>query len=90
MDDSDRIEISGDRLAVVIAVWLRDIPEWMWGMDPAYERLKAQRRHDPSQAPNPRKEVAALIAKKLEELNWKVSHPQPKHLGSPPNWKGER
>ena len=72
-----RITIGGKKLADVISVWLLDIPPWMWGKDPAYERLRAQRRHQPEDEPSPRHEVARHIAAKVEKLGWEVSYPEP-------------
>ncbi len=57
-----RIEISGKALANVISVWLMRAPKWVWGTDPDYERLRKQKRHDPSAEPNPRGIVAATSA----------------------------
>lgn len=81
---SPRITISGKQLASVISVWLRRAPKWVWGKDPAYERLRAQKRHDPAQEPDPRKEVAALIAAELDRLDWQVTYEAPEPPGSPP------
>jgi hypothetical protein len=35
-----RITISGRQLAVIISVWLRDLPKWVWGAEPGYAKLK--------------------------------------------------
>jgi hypothetical protein len=72
--DKPRIVVAGKQLANVIYVWLRHAPGWVWGSEPSYERLKAQRRHDPANAPDPRQEVSELIAAEIERLNWQVSY----------------
>jgi hypothetical protein len=69
-----RIKIEGKQLATVIYLWLRALPKWAWGEEPDYARLKKQRRHDPSQEPDPQHLAAELIAAKLQELDWEVSY----------------
>jgi hypothetical protein len=87
--DKPRIVIAGKQLANVIYVWLRHAPDWVWGKQPSYERLRAQKRHDPACEPDPRHEVAVLIAAELERLEWEVSYEQPDAPSSPPAWRGE-
>ena len=69
-----RIVVSGAKLAAILYVWLRDAPHWVWGKEPGYERLRAQRRHDPNAEPDPKREVANLLAAELERLDWTVSY----------------
>lgn len=85
--DKPRIVVAGKQLANIIYVWLRHAPGWVWGKEPAFEKLKAQKRHDPRQEPDPRHEVAELIAAELERLNWEVSYEQPEPPRSPPPWR---
>lgn len=73
----------------MIAVWLNAAPKWWWGTDPNYERLRAQRRHDASQEPDPRRWTADLIANKLDELDWEVTYGEPNAPGSPPEWRSD-
>jgi hypothetical protein len=82
-----RITISGKRLAAVIYVWLRHVPKWVWGEEPGYAKLKAQKRHDPRSAPDAQAIAADHIAAELERLGWEVSYEEPSHLGSPPAWR---
>lgn len=82
-----RIVIGGKQLANVIYVWLRHVPRWVWGTDPAYERLRAQKRHNPAEEPDPKGEVAEHIAAELERLGWEVSYPKPSDPASPPEWR---
>ena len=74
--DRPRITISGRKLATVISVWLNHVPRWVWGEEPTYARLKAQRRES-GPAPDGRKIAAEHIAAELERLGWEVSYPEP-------------
>jgi hypothetical protein len=85
---TSRIAIAGKQLAVVIRCWLRSTPDRLWGTDPNYEQLKALKRHDPTLAPDPRREVADYIAARLDELDWEVSYPEPEPQKSPPPYQG--
>ena len=85
---SSRIVIAGKQLAVVMRGWLRSTPDRLWGSDPNYEQLKALKRHDPTLAPDPRREVADYLASRLDELEWEVSYPTPEPQVSPPPYRG--
>ena len=85
--DRGRIVIAGKQLADVVYVWLRHAPPWVWGTHPAYERLRAQKRHDPAAEPDPRHEVATLVAGELERLGWQVSYEPPEAPPSPPAFR---
>ncbi len=85
---SSRIAIAGKQLAVVIRCWLRSTPDRLWGSDPNYEKLKALKRHDPTFAPDPRREVAEYIVARLDELGWEVTHPPAEPQVSPPPYQG--
>ena len=84
--ESRRIAIGGARLAVVIRNWLRSTPDRLWGSDPNYEALK---RHDPEQAPDPRREVADYIVARIEELDWEVTQPAAEPPASPPPFRAD-
>jgi hypothetical protein len=88
--ERERVVIGGRRLALVFMAWLRSTPDRLWGSDANYERLKALKRHDPEQAPDPRQEVASYIVARLEELDWEVTQPEPEPPLSPPSYKGPR
>ena len=83
-----RIVIAGRQLAVVIRGWLRSTPERLWGSDANYAKLKELKRHDPEQAPDPRREVAEYVVARLEELDWQVTCPEPELPTSPPPYGG--
>jgi hypothetical protein len=68
--------ISGRQLAVIISVWLRDLPRWVWGDEPGYAKLKAQRR-ETGPEPDGRMMAAKHVAAELERLGWEVSYPEP-------------
>jgi hypothetical protein len=72
-----RLTISGRQLAATIQVWLTHLPKWIWGEEPGYAKLKAQKRHDPRHAPDPQEIVSEHIAAELERLGWTVSFPAP-------------
>jgi hypothetical protein len=82
----ERIRISGKQLAIVIKVWLRAVPEWCFGEEPKYAKLKAQKRHDPFAEPDARSIISDRIAAEIDRLEWEVTHPSPQHPGSPPAW----
>ncbi len=77
-----RVLIGGQRLANVITIWLRRLPDWMWGKDPSYEKLRAEKRHDPAAEPDPRRATAELIATELERLEWQVSYEESESIFS--------
>jgi len=75
----ERITITQNELARAILVWLRLAPKQVWRKFEAYERLMAQKRHDPEDAPRAREELAAYIAGKFRQPGgWEVSHPERK------------
>lgn len=86
---SGRIVIAGKQLAVVLRCWLRSTPERLWGHDPNYEKLKALKRHDPENQPDPRREVADYLVARLDELGWEVNYPEPEPQVSPPPFSGD-
>lgn len=86
----ERVAIGGRRLALVFMAWLRSTPDRLWGSDANYEQLKALKRHDPEQAPDPRREVADYIVARLEELDWEVTHPELEQPSSPPSYQDKR
>jgi hypothetical protein len=71
------ITISGKRLAAVVHVRLRHVPKWVWGKEPGYAKLKAQKRYDPTNAPDARAIVSDHIAAEMERLGWTVSYQEP-------------
>lgn len=71
---ADRITVSGKQLAIVVAIWLRRLPKWVWGKDPEYEKLKSTRRHNADEEPDPKRLAAELIASRIDELGWEVSY----------------
>jgi hypothetical protein len=71
-----RVTISGRKLATVIAVWLNHVPRWVWGQEPIYARLKAERRES-GPAPDGRMIAAEHIAVELERLGWEISYSEP-------------
>jgi hypothetical protein len=70
-----RTTISGRQLAVIISVWLRDVTKWVWGNEPGYSKLKAQRR-ETGPEPDGRVMAAEHVAAELERLGWEVSYPE--------------
>lgn len=71
----ERIKIEGKALAIVVAIWLRRVPKWVWGKDPHFEKLKKNgRRFSADDEPDPKRMVADLIAERLAELDWTVTY----------------
>lgn len=88
-----RIAIDGSKLAATLQVWFRELPPWAWGSDPAYEKMRKEKRHDPDAEPKPQRMVARLIVAKMEELGYEVTLPEPPapvDLSSPPQCERDR
>lgn len=77
-----RIAVPPDKLPPILKVWFRDLPPWVFGKDPAYEKLRAQKRHDPTNEPDPRRMIADLIAAKFAELGWEISYEESRDIFS--------
>jgi hypothetical protein len=73
----ERITVSIDELGEAIRLWIRASPRHIWRPDELYEALKAQKRHDPSKAPDPRSDLAAWITDKFARANWEATRPVP-------------
>ena len=77
MSEPPRIDVPWDELAVAIRLWVRSTPALIWRADEQYEQLKAQKRHDPTRAPDPRGDLAAYLADRFARLDWRVTRPEP-------------
>jgi hypothetical protein len=69
-----RIVVTPEQLVPILMGWLRKAPPWIWGKRPAYERLRAQKRHDANNEPDPKREAATIIADRIGQLGWEVSY----------------
>jgi hypothetical protein len=51
--------MEGRAMAIVVAIWLRRLPKWVWGKDPHFEamkkngRVQRRRRARPPSASSP-------------------------------------
>lgn len=71
----ERIKVEGRALAIVVAIWLRRLPKWVWGKDPHFEALKKKgRRFSADDEPDPKRMVADLIAERMTALDWSVTY----------------
>lgn len=71
----ERIKVEGRALAIVVAIWLRRLPRWVWGKDPDYAaRVKKGYRYNPDDEQDPKRLVAELIAERMAALDWSVSY----------------
>lgn len=77
MNESPRIDVHWDELAVAIRLWIRTSPAMIWREDSRYEALRVQKRHDPSRAPDPRGDLAAFLADRFARMDWRVTRPEP-------------
>lgn len=77
-----RVALERAKFAAVIQVWLRKLPAWAWGTDPAYEKARAEKRHDPANQPDPKRMVAELIAEEIGRLGWEVTYEQQENIFS--------
>ncbi|HWT13335.1 MAG TPA: hypothetical protein VN231_11320 [Allosphingosinicella sp.] len=78
--DKPRIVVSLEELGLAIRLWIRAAPTAIWKRDELYEQLKAQKRHDPERAPDPRSDLAAYITDRFARAEWEVTRPEPDNL----------
>jgi hypothetical protein len=70
-----RIKVEGRALAIVVAIWLRRLPKWVWGKDPHFAAMaKKGYRLDPDRERDPKRMVADLIAERMATLDWSVTY----------------
>ncbi|QIK79053.1 hypothetical protein G7077_09265 [Sphingomonas piscis] len=73
----ERIKVEGRALAIVVAIWLRRLPKWVWGKDPDFAaRVKKGYRINPDDEQDPKRLVAELIAERMATLDWSVTYEQ--------------
>lgn len=75
-----RIVVSLEELGQAIRLWIRGSPTSIWKRDELYEQLKAQKRHDPDRAPDPRGDLAAYITDRFAMAKWEVTRPEPENI----------
>jgi hypothetical protein len=83
-----RINVNERQLAAAIAGWLRHIPKRVWEQFIEHKILQHYKRSS-LQAERLEGEIAEHIASEMTRLDWQVTHPEAKHLGSPPAWSGQ-
>src|SRR5258706_16473426 len=76
----ERIAVSIDELGEAIRPWIRGSPRPIWMADELYEALKAQKRHDPAKAPDPRRDLAAWITDQFARARWQVTRAVPENI----------
>ncbi len=76
-----RVVVTPDKLITAILIWLRIAPKRIWRKSEEYERQKAEKRHNPSEAPDPHGELAEYLAGQFQEAQWEVTHPEAKNHG---------
>ena len=81
-----QITVCLEELVTSIRLWIRASPRHIWKADELYEKLKLEKRHDPSKAPDPQGDLAAYITDRFARADWQVTRPEPEHPGSPPPW----
>ena len=79
-----RITVTAEQLASALLVWLRVAPQRLWLRNERYERLKAEKRQLFEDTPDPKKDLAAHLARHFALAKWEISYEEPKPLGSPP------
>ena len=76
-----RVIVTPEKLVTALLVWLRLAPKRIWRKSEAYERQRAEKRHDPEQAPNPHGELAEYLAERFQQSDWEVTHPEARNHG---------
>jgi hypothetical protein len=83
--DEERITVTQKQLTSAIAVWLRGIPKRVWEQWIEH-RILAHYKRQSFSVERLDSEVAAHIAAEMTAKDWQVTHPAPRHSGSPPAW----
>lgn len=76
-----RVAVTPEKLVTALLIWLRLAPKRIWRKSEAYERLKAEKRHAPEEAPDPHGELAEYLGEKFQQARWEVTHPETKNHG---------
>jgi hypothetical protein len=84
-----RIKVNQKQLATAIAVWLRHIPKKVWEQFIEHKILQHYKRSS-LQAETLEGQIADHVPSEMNRLDWEVTHPEGKHPGSPPAWRGDK
>lgn len=76
-----RVAITPEALTTAILIWLRLAPKRIWRKSEEHERLKAEKRHVPENAPDPHRELAQYLTGRFQQADWEVTHPEAKNHG---------
>lgn len=83
-----RIKVNERQLAAAIAGWLRHVPKKVWEQFIEHKILQHYKRSS-LQAVRLESEIAEHVAAEMIRLDWEVTHPEARHPGSPPAWRGD-
>lgn len=86
-DPPERVDVTLDHLERAFLVWLRVMPANIWRDFEKIERARKDKLGDAREAADPKAELAAYLASKFRDANWRVSHRAIEHLGSPPRFR---
>lgn len=81
-----RITVNERQLSAAIAGWLRKLPPKVWEKWIEHSILAHYKRSSRELA-HMESELAQHIASEMARLDWEVTHPAPRPLGSPPPWR---
>ena len=76
-----RVVVTPEKLNTAIAIWLRVAPRHVWRKYEAYERLMADKRHNPEDAPDAQKALADYLTGRFTQAKWEITHPEPRNHG---------
>jgi hypothetical protein len=76
-----RITVTPEKLKMALLVWLRVMPGHVWRRYEDYERKAAEKRHSEEDEPKAREELAEYLAGRFAQVNWEITHPEPKNHG---------
>lgn len=86
-DLPESVDVTLDHLERALLVWLRVMPASIWRDFEKIERARKDKLGDAREAADPKAELAAYLASKFRDANWRVSHRRVEHLGSPPPFR---
>lgn len=77
---AESLDITSEELSMALRLWIRAAPASIWKRNLLYEQLRAEKRHDPSKAPDPRGDLAAYLTDRFLQAGWMLTRPVPENI----------